>query len=310
MTRALVLGGGGPVGIAWETGLALGLAEAGVDLRRADTIIGTSAGSVVGAHLALDMDLLAGVNTATRRRRAADSASDSDSDSGGAAMSVDAGMQALMAALGESARSGAPDEERRRALGKLALEAPTRSESWFIGFFADLAGRSWPAGYACTSVDAGSGAFVTWTSASGVALDRAVASSCGVPAVYPPVTIDGRRYMDGGMRSSLNADVAAGHDTVLVVSVTVLNRPGGVTDPRFARLFEQVEHQLDELRRSGSEVRCIGPGQEFLEISGLGLHLMDPTRVDPALDAGRRQGRLEADALVDAWAASADEPRP
>ena len=51
-TRALVLGGGGPVGIAWEKGLLAGLAAEGVDVEAADHILGTSAGSVVGAELA------------------------------------------------------------------------------------------------------------------------------------------------------------------------------------------------------------------------------------------------------------------
>jgi ABC-type sugar transport system substrate-binding protein len=53
MSRALVLGGGGPVGIAWECGLLAGLAQAGVDLGTADFILGTSAGSFVGARLAM-----------------------------------------------------------------------------------------------------------------------------------------------------------------------------------------------------------------------------------------------------------------
>ena len=52
-SRALVLGGGGPVGIAWESGVLAGLAECGVDLSQADFICGTSAGSFVGARLAL-----------------------------------------------------------------------------------------------------------------------------------------------------------------------------------------------------------------------------------------------------------------
>src|SRR6185312_16605732 len=55
-SRALVLGGGGPVGIAWESGLVAGLAQAGVDLGRADFTMGTSAGSFVGARLALGAD--------------------------------------------------------------------------------------------------------------------------------------------------------------------------------------------------------------------------------------------------------------
>lgn len=49
---ALVLGGGGPVGGAWMTGVLAGLTEAGVDLDRADMIIGTSAGAIFGARLA------------------------------------------------------------------------------------------------------------------------------------------------------------------------------------------------------------------------------------------------------------------
>src|ERR1700749_4053945 len=50
--RALVLGGGGVTGIAWETGLIAGLAGLGVGLAAADVIIGTSAGSVVGTDIA------------------------------------------------------------------------------------------------------------------------------------------------------------------------------------------------------------------------------------------------------------------
>ena len=50
--RALVLGGGGVTGIAWETGLIAGLAGLGIDLAAADVIIGTSAGSVVGTDIA------------------------------------------------------------------------------------------------------------------------------------------------------------------------------------------------------------------------------------------------------------------
>jgi predicted acylesterase/phospholipase RssA len=61
MSRALVLSGGGSVGVAWETGVVLGLAERGVDLTAADLVLGTSAGSTVGAQLALGHDLHAHV---------------------------------------------------------------------------------------------------------------------------------------------------------------------------------------------------------------------------------------------------------
>src|SRR5215218_11175718 len=54
---ALVLGGGGITGIAWEIGLLAGLADAGIDLSTADLVVGTSAGSVVGAQVACGAEL-------------------------------------------------------------------------------------------------------------------------------------------------------------------------------------------------------------------------------------------------------------
>ena len=54
---ALVLGGGGITGIAWEIGVLAGLAEAGADLTGADLVVGTSAGSVVGAQVTAGADL-------------------------------------------------------------------------------------------------------------------------------------------------------------------------------------------------------------------------------------------------------------
>jgi NTE family protein len=75
--RALVLGGGGSVGIAWEVGLAAGLAEEGIDLRLADKIVGTSAGSFVGAELAAGRapsDMIARLREGARARAGEDSA--------------------------------------------------------------------------------------------------------------------------------------------------------------------------------------------------------------------------------------------
>src|SRR4051794_14085018 len=55
-TRAVVLGGGGTVGVAWQTGLLAGLREAGIALAEASAIVGTSAGAVVGALLSSGRD--------------------------------------------------------------------------------------------------------------------------------------------------------------------------------------------------------------------------------------------------------------
>ena len=56
-TNALVLGGGGALGISWEIGLLTGLLEEGIDAGGADLIVGTSAGSVVGTQIALGKTL-------------------------------------------------------------------------------------------------------------------------------------------------------------------------------------------------------------------------------------------------------------
>src|ERR1700677_148088 len=53
----LVLGGGGVAGIAWITGLLAGLADAGHDVTGVDLIVGTSAGSTVGAQLGSGVSL-------------------------------------------------------------------------------------------------------------------------------------------------------------------------------------------------------------------------------------------------------------
>jgi NTE family protein len=56
VTLALVLGGGGVAGVAWHTGVLLGLAESGADPSAADLLVGTSAGSTVAAQLGAGHD--------------------------------------------------------------------------------------------------------------------------------------------------------------------------------------------------------------------------------------------------------------
>ena len=289
MTRALVLGGGGPVGVAWESGLAVGLAEAGVALGAADLVVGTSAGSIVGARLALGLDLAETVRAV------------------GQPLPVEAGVGGtiadLMTALaGAASRAQAP-EQMRMELGKLALAAHTVPEGDFTGaaVFAQLAGRDWPASFSCTAIDTQTGALRVWDAAADVPLDRAVASSCAVPMVFPPVTIDGTRYMDGGMRTPLNADLAAGHAAVVVVSCMAMVLPEGISDPMFEAMAAQIENELAVLHNVGAAVEIIGPGAEFLEVSGWGAELMNPARVPGAYEAGVRQAAVEADRLRALW---------
>ena len=73
-----------------------------------------------------------------------------------------------------------------------------------------------------TAVDARTGQFVVFDAAGEAGLVDAVGASCAVPGVWPPVTIGNRRFVDGGVRSVANADLAAGYQRVVIVApVTV-----------------------------------------------------------------------------------------
>src|SRR5215471_10726586 len=126
-SRGLVLGGGGPLGRAWQVGLVDGFARQGIDLGTADLIIGTSAGAVVGAQLAL------------KQRFGTPPKID-------AAPSVYSGsMIDLAAAMARAAQSSEP-EPIRAEIGRMALNAQTISEQASLSrsIFAPYVGQAWP----------------------------------------------------------------------------------------------------------------------------------------------------------------------
>ena len=111
---------------------------------------------------------------------------------------------------------------------------------------------------------------------AGAPLDRAVASSCAVPGIFAPITINGRRYVDGGMIfCGTNADLAKGHDLVLIVSLMGASRLGATTDPRMERYRRRMDHELMVLTDAGGSVELLAPDDEAAEV--LGVNLMDPT---------------------------------
>ena len=294
MSRALVLGGGGPVGIAWEAGLLAGLAEGGVDLARADFILGTSAGSVVGALLALGRqagDIAGPIMAEAERPR--DIPQQVAQERPGAP-----NMMVLLQKMQEAASGERDPREVRREIGEFSLAAQTVDEESFLsGFGRQLsqAGEGvWPAhGYACTAVDTASGDFVVWNAASKVSLSRAVASSCSVPGVFPAITIDGRRYMDGGMRSATNADLAKGHDRTVVIAVRLAAGEFG------DRMMAPVTREMAVLTEAGGQAELIVP--DDASTSAFGMNLMNPKNRPAAAKAGLEQGRSLAQTLKGFW---------
>jgi len=303
MTRALVLSGGGPVGIAWEAGLIAGLAEGGVDLAAADYILGTSAGSFVGSQLAMGRKAgdMAGAILAEADRVSAAVAAGSRPNPGGAGGSGGGApnLSVLFQKMQE-ARSGERNaQEVRREIGQFALEAKTIDEASFIKSFgrqlSETGDDVWPSrGFACTAVDAETGEFVVWNDDSKVGLALAVASSCSVPGVYPPITIKGRRYIDGGMRSGSNADLATGHELVVVVG---LRTAGDAAMEQ--RMRAPLGKEMQVLRDGGARTELILPNDA--SVAAFGLNLMDGRVRPAAAKAGIEQGRALAPALKAVW---------
>lgn len=292
-TRALVLSGGGLVGTAWESGLLAGLSESGVDLARADLIVGTSAGSFVGAQVAMGRSASSIVEAIL--------AEDPEwsFSTGGRPMKVP-DMSVLLAKMAEAVSGVRPAEQVRAEIGTWALSTETRmSEKEFIASFrrsfGGLPEDFWPERpYACTAIDAADGSFAVWNKDSRVHLVDAVASSCAVPGLFPPITIRGRRYIDGGMRSPTNADAAKGYDAVAVVEFRA------AIDPAMAEHFEKaLDRELDILRSSGARVELIVPDSASIE--AFGPNPMDPSRRKGAATAGVAQGKASADHLREFW---------
>ncbi|MEV5824478.1 patatin-like phospholipase family protein [Spirillospora sp. NPDC052242] len=217
--RALVLGPGGPVGTAWLLGLAAGLHRHGVDLAAADLIVGTSAGAIAGAMIASGRDLDAWADTPSPARPPA---------AGGGAGPV---MARVFGLLNDAALDPA---EARRRVGRLALEADALDGEAHRERIRALVGTDdWPDGQLLvTGVDVASGEPVVWDRTSGVPLSAAVAASSAAPGMARPVTIGGRRYMDGAFGGGSNAALAAGAGTVVLVEPVGFGGPGAGADVR------------------------------------------------------------------------------
>jgi NTE family protein len=234
--QALVLGGGGVAGVAWMTGLIAGLAETGQDVTGADLVIGTSAGATVAAQLGsgLGLDELFARQT--------------DPALQAAEIIVDVDLAKYAEQFGEYLAGATSPEDTLRRVGAFALTAQTVPAAERLAVIASrLPSRDWPArSIRLVAVDCESGQMRVFDGQSGVSLIDAVAASCAVPGIWPPVAIDGRRYMDGGVRSSDNADLADGAARIVVVSPFGMN--SRIPSPMplrevVARLVDRDEHQ-------------------------------------------------------------------
>jgi NTE family protein len=274
-----VLGGGGVAGIAWETGVLFGLAEHGVDPTLADLVVGTSAGSAVGAQL------LSGTPLGELYDKHAFPSGDSTE------IAAEFDPQRMADAWTELLATHGSGGELRAAIGRYALTAstvPERARRAVIE--ARLPSHEWPeTPLHIVAVDAASGEPRVLTADDGVPLVDAVAASCAVPGIWPPVTIGGRRYIDGGVRTSANIDLASGHDVVVVLEP--------VAD--FLAPEAAIKRRLTSVEKKSTLVR-VAP--DDASVAAIGPNPLDPAVAPVAARAGRAQADAVADAVKKAWA--------
>src|ERR1700736_6372577 len=297
---ALVLGGGGAAGNAWEIGIIAGLAEAGLDMAEtADLVVGTSAGATAAAQVRSGIppaELLASVlsppvqpvgqnrerppslpmATVFERMRAI-----------GAAATSAADLRRAMGAVGVARDSTlGPGAGRRRAM--VAARLP-RAE--------------WPdRPMIVVAVNAHTGELAAFDRDSGVDLVDAVTASTALPGLTPTHSINGTRYINGGVRSGENADLASGYANVVVLSpFGGRNRTPPERGANPAGQFEGLRRppewgtdlasQVEALRQQGSHVEVITPDADSR--AAMGTNQMDPATRIPAARAGFTQGKEE-----------------
>jgi len=274
--RALVLGGGGVTGVAWETGLIAGLAGLGINLAAADVIIGTSAGALVGADITSGQELEALYQAQLAPPEPEPPAR--------------VGWDFIGRLLWDMNTSRSPAQARAR-IGRWALAAPTMPEADRQKVFqARLHSSAWPSqALKVTAVDARTGKLAVFTSAGSADLVDAVGASCAVPGVWPPVTIGERRFMDGGMRTTANADLAAGYERVVIVAPVAVGIGHMVSPGR----------QAAALSAAGARVALVRPDREALR--AIGRNMLDVSRRAAAARAGRTQAATAAPAVRAVW---------
>nr|WP_319373255.1 patatin-like phospholipase family protein [uncultured Methanobacterium sp.] len=280
-SKALVLSGGGITGTAWELGVLFGLEESGVDVNDAELIVGTSAGSSVGAQITSGLSLEELYN---RQLKTIHETKERPVDFDGHKF-----RQMMAAAIMSS-----PDSQTARArIGEAALAAPTMGEEERLEIMASrLPVHEWnlERKLIINAVDAETGEWVKFDQNSAVPLLLAVSASSAVPGIYPPTTINNHRYIDGSMSSGTNADTAQGYDRVIII-VAEPSMIAPAMGPTMHRITFQEE--LAKLKASGSQVMVISPDEESLEAKG--PNPLDANFRGVSAQAGHKQGQKIAE---------------
>jgi NTE family protein len=288
----LVLGGGGVLGGAWMVGALTALQQLhGLDLRDAELIVGTSAGSVTAALLG------AGVSVAELRSHQLGepvgsgplAALDWDYDTATGGSTPRPPQRLAPSSVGLLTH----DMSRLRRLPPTAVLAALMPEGrGSLSAVGRLVGSLVPAGWAphrgvrVVAMDLDSGRRVAFGApeAPDADLSDAVMASCAIPGWYAPVTIGGARYVDGGACSATNVDLLAGAglDAVYVLAPMVSFAMDHPTHWRARaerhwreRVTRRCLREVAKVHARGTDVTVVGPGPEDLEAIGSNLMAVD-----------------------------------
>jgi NTE family protein len=299
----LVLGGGGVLGASWLVGALDALQQArGVDVRDADLILGTSAGSVIGSLVAGGVsveELVAQQRGETRDGGRLHVPTSDDVAPAGPPHPPRPGLRPgnvrLVTRNARRQRRMPPTtvlagflpagRGRMPAVGRL-IETVVPAGSW-----ADHPGLR------VVALDYDSGRRVVFGApgAPEAGLAEAVLASCAIPGWFTPVEIGGVRYVDGGVWSATNADLLAdaGLDEVVVLAPMISLRYDAPdhwlarAERRWrARVTRRAMAEAARVNRAGAAVTMLGPGPEDLQ--AIGFNLMAPERRAAVLETSQR----------------------
>src|SRR4051794_19234640 len=309
MRVGLVLGAGGVVGASWLIGALEALHdETGWDPTQAEAIVGTSAGAVVGALTASGMS--PAYMAAYVAGREVDEIADAAARAGEGRERID---EALAMARSAEENGGRPDGSGYRLARALppigpgswrlpprTLVQPQRHSTaamlcgWLPRGFVRTDPISelveafvpgdWPDhdSYWAVAADYSTGKRMAFgrSDAPAAKVSQAVAASCAIPAFYHPVSIDGRRYVDGGICSPSNLDLLCDAELDLVVCLNPMSSlaqiSGGSPGDRVGALLRTIAgrrlgHEARKLRERGTKVLMLQPGADDVKVMGFNM---------------------------------------
>ncbi|EES41214.1 phospholipase, patatin family [Staphylococcus caprae M23864:W1] len=204
--KALVLGGGGITGMAWEAGVLAGLNDSNIDVSTADAIIGTSAGSFIGTVLANQEDM---------KSYYLELPSQISSDDRGA-------MSSDLYRLWQNAFVVGKDDPVKvgQMLGDIIYTHPSKLplDKRMHAIRQRLGNVEWTDNLIITAINAKSGQLATFNKQSHIALEEAVGASGAVPGLWPHIRVLEQDWIDGGMTSPANAMIAKDFKNIMIIA--------------------------------------------------------------------------------------------